>query len=432
MKNVVPHAPQETGSNRRAFLKTGPLAAATLALPALPAHAQTGSGVRWCATWGAAPAGPPPAASLVTYSSQTLRLIVRTSIGGNRVRIRISNEMGSTPLRIGRASIALRSSGAAVNQATLRELRFGGAASVTIRARTPAVSDPVDLVVPAQADLAISLYLPGSVPGSTLHNMALQTSYVSPGGDYSSTVSMPVSRTLSSWPFLTAVDVDAAAPCLVALGDSITDGQGSAANANRRWTDYLARRLQASLGAAGRIGVANRGIAGNFMLWDTPNGLIGGYAALERFDRDVLATSGVRYLITLIGINDIRASSPSNMIPAADLIAGYRQLIARAQARDITIIGATLPPFEGFVYYSAAGDQVRRTVNDWMRSSGEFDALLDADAALRDPARPARLLPTYDSGDHLHLRDAGYQALANAVPLAPFVSGGSFIREQAL
>jgi lysophospholipase L1-like esterase len=431
MKKLVPPTLDEAGPNRRAFLKAGPLVAASLAVPALPAQAQSGSGVRWCATWGAAPAGPPPSASIVTYSSQTLRLIVRTSIGGNRVRIRISNEMGSTPLRIGRASIALRSSGAAVNQASLRELRFGGAASVTIPARAPAVSDPLDLLVPAQADLAISLYLPGSVQGTTLHNTALQTSYVSPGGDYSTTVSMPVARTLSFWPFLTAVDVDAAVPCLVTLGDSLTDGQGSTANANRRWPDYLARRLQATLGAAGRIGVANRGIAGNFMLRDIPNGLLGGYAGLERFDRDVLATSGVRFLVTLIGINDIRASSPSNMIPAADLIAGYRQLIARAQARDIAIIGATLPPFEGFVYYSAAGEQVRRSVNDWMRAGGEFDALLDADAAVRDPAQPARLLPAYDSGDHLHLRDAGYQAIANAVPLAPFVSG-SFISEPAL
>lgn len=432
MKNIVPPALDETGPNRRVFLKTGPLVAATLAVPALPARAQTGSGVHWCATWGAAPAGPPPAASTVTYSSQTLRLIVRTSIGGNRVRIRISNEMGSTPLRIGRASIALRSKGAAVNQATLRELRFGGAASVTIPARAPAISDPLDLVVPAQADLAISLYLPGSVQGTTLHNAAFQTSYVSPGGDYTSTVAMPVSRTLSSWPFLTAVDVDAAVPCVVTLGDSLTDGQGSTGNANRRWPDFLARRLQASLGTAGRIGVANRGIAGNYLLRDFPHALLVGYAALERFDRDVLATSGVRYLVTLIGINDIRGSSPSNMIPAADLIAGYRQLIARAQARDITIIGATIPPFEGFVYYSAAGDQVRRTVNDWMRTSGEFDALLDADAALRDPAWPARLLPAYDSGDHLHLRDAGYEALANAVPLAPFLNGGSILARQAL
>jgi lysophospholipase L1-like esterase len=421
--NDVPPA-TDAGPGRRAFLKTGPLlAAASFTLPALPARAQTG-GVRWCATWGAAPAGPPPAGSIQTYSSQTLRLIVRASIGGNRVRIRISNEMGSAPLRIGRASIALRTSGAAVNQASLRELRFGGASAVTIPARAPAISDPLDLVVPAQADLAISLYLAGSAQGTTLHNAALQSSYVSPGGDYTSTVSMPVSRTLTSWPFLSAVDVNVAAPCLVALGDSITDGQGSTSNANRRWPDYLARRLQASLGTAGRIGVVNRGISGNSMLTDYPNALLAGYAALERFDRDVLATSGVRYLIALIGINDICYSPGSNPIPASELIAGYRQLISRAQGRDITIIGATLPPFEGFVYYTTARERVRRAVNDWMRAGGEFDALLDTEAALRDPARPTRVLPAYDSGDHLHPSDAGYQAIANAVPLAPFVAAG--------
>ncbi|KQQ86387.1 hypothetical protein ASF77_20650 [Massilia sp. Leaf139] len=404
--------------------------AASLAVPALPVRAQTGGGIRWCGTWGAAPAGPPPSGSIQTYASQTLRLIVRTSIGGSRVRIRVSNEMGSAPLRIGRASIALRSSGAAVNQSSLRELRFGGATSVTIPARAPAVSDPLDFVVPAQADLAISLYLSGSVQGTTLHNAALQISYVSPGGDYTSSVSMPVSRTLSSWPFLTEVDVNTAVPCLVALGDSITDGQGSTSNANRRWPDYLARRLQSSLGSAGRIGVVNRGISGNSMLTDYPNALLAGYATLERFDRDVLATSGVRYLITLIGINDICYSSGSNPIPADELIAGYRQLISRAQARDITIIGATLPPFEGFVYYTTARERVRRAVNDWMRASGEFDALLDVEAALRDPARPTRVLAAYDSGDHLHPSDAGYQAIANAVPLAPFLSTNTTAAEE--
>jgi lysophospholipase L1-like esterase len=435
MKEQSPPAQvPDAGPNRRAFLKAGPVLATSLAgalvLPAAPARAQT-SGVRWCATWGAAPAGPPPAGSIQSYSSQTLRLVVRTSIGGNRLRIRISNEMGSAPLRIGRASIALRSSGAAINQGSLRELRFGGAASVTVPARAPAVSDAVDLVVPAQADLAVSLYLSGSTQGTTLHNAALQSSYVSPGGDYTSTVSMPVTRTLTSWPFLTEVDVNVAAPCLVALGDSITDGQGSTTNANRRWPDYLARRLQASLGTAGRIGVVNRGISGNSLLTDYPNALLAGYAALERFDRDVLATSGVRFLVAFIGINDICYSSGSNPIPAGDLIAGYRQLISRAQARDITIIGATLPPFEGFVYYTAARERVRRAVNDWMLASGEFDALLDVEAALRDPARPTRILAAYDSGDHLHPSDAGYQAIANAVPLAPFLAGASLPVEQA-
>ena len=355
-----------------------------------------------------------------TYTGQTLRLIARASIGGNRVRIRVSNEMGSTPLRIGRATIALRMSGASI--ASPRQLSFGGAASITIPAGAPALSDPIDLAVPAQADLAVSLYLPGTVQATTIHDAALQTNYVSSAGDYTSTIALPVARSISSWPFLTEIDVDAPVPAIVALGDSITDCARSTANANRRWPDYLARRLQSSLGAGGRIGVVNRGISANLLLNDYPSALLGGRDTLERFDRDVLATAGVRYLIALIGLNDICYSSGSSPIPVGELIAGWRQIIARAHAREIKVIGATLPPFEGFVYYTAAREAVRRAANNWIRASGEFDTLFDVEAVLRNPASPTRILPAYDSGDRLHPNDAGYQAMANAVPLAPFVS----------
>ena len=407
---------------RRNFLRAGPLLAASLAVPALPARAQSGAGERWSATWGAAPAGPPPSASTQSYTSQTLRLVVHTSIGGNRVRVRFSNEMGSTPLRIGAASIGVRSSSSAVSQSTLRTLSFSGQSAITVPAGAPALSDPVELAVPAQADLAISLYLPGTVQATTLHDMALTSSYVSPAGDYTSSVSMPVSRSITSWPFLTEVDVDGAASTLVAIGDSLTDGARSTGNVNRRWPDYLVRRLQSSLGAGGRIGVVNRGISANLLLNDYATALVAGRDVLERFDRDVLATAGVRYLAVLIGINDISYSSGSNPIPAADLIAGYRQVIARAHAHGITVIGATLPPMEGFVYYTAAREAVRRAANSWIRFSGEFDAVADIEAALRDPNDPAHILPLYDSGDHLHPNDAGYQAMANAFPLAPFVA----------
>ena len=407
---------------RRNFLRAGPLLAASLAVPAVPARAQSGAGERWSATWGAAPAGPPPSASTQSFTSQTLRLVVHTSIGGNRVRVRFSNEMGSTPLRIGAASIGVRSSSSAVLQSTLRTLSFGGQEAITIPAGAPVLSDPVELAVPAQADLAISLYLPGTVQATTIHDMALTSSYLSPAGDYTSTVSMPVSRSITSWPFLTEVDVDGAASTLVAIGDSLTDGARSTGNVNRRWPDFLVRRLQSSLGAGGRIGVVNRGISANLLLNDYATALIAGRDVLERFDRDVLATAGVRYLAVLIGINDISYSSGSNPIPAADLIAGYRQVIARAHAHGITVIGATLPPMEGFVYYTAAREAVRRAANSWIRFSGEFDAVADIEAALRDPNAPAHILPLYDSGDHLHPNDAGYQAMANAFPLAPFVA----------
>lgn len=428
MKDVSPAqraAGRVTGPTRRQFLIAGPALGAALAMPSLPGFAQTGPARRWCATWGTAPAGPPPSSTMpsYTYTNQTLRLVVRTSIGGSRVRIRVSNEMGSTPLRIGRASIALRTSGATI--ATPRPLTFGGLASTTIPAGAPVLSDPVDLALPAQADLAVSLYLPGTAQASTIHSAAFQTSYVSTSGDHTGSLILPVSRPIGYWPFLTEVDVEAPVPALVALGDSITDGARSTSNANRRWPDYLARRLQSALGAAGRIGVVNRGISGNQLLSDFPTALLAGRDALERFERDVLSTAGVRYLVALIGINDIVNSSGTNPIPVTELIAGWRQLIARAHAQDITIIGATLPPMEGFVYYTPAREAVRRAANNWLRASGEFDALFDVEAVLRDPARPTRILKDYDSGDFLHPNDAGYQAMANAMPLAPFLSAST-------
>jgi lysophospholipase L1-like esterase len=410
---------------RRRLLLTGSAIAAGFALPAAPlAQAQTTE--RWTATWGAAPAGPPPTASTMTLSSQTLRLIVHASVGGSRARIRVSNEMGSTPLTIGTARIALRASAASTVAGTDRQLLFGGRDSVTIPAGAALLSDPASFNVPPFADLAVSLYLPGSSRVTTMHNVALQTSYVSTTGDRSATASLPVQRSISSWPFLTEVDVSgaysglSASAALVAFGDSLTDGQASTANANRRWPDALARRLQLELGVAGNIGVANRGISGNSLLTEYPTSLLAGRRGLERFDRDVLATSGVRWVIVLIGINDIVYSPASRPLPVENLIDGHRQLITRAHARGLRAIGATLTPFEGLSYYNAGRESVRKRFNDWVRSSGAYDAAADFDLALRDPARPTRLKPAYDSGDHLHPNNAGYQAMAQALPLTLF------------
>jgi lysophospholipase L1-like esterase len=409
---------------RRGFLHTGPLLAAALALPALPAQAAD----RWTASWGAAAAGPPPSASTMSLSSQTLRLIVHASVAGSRVRIRISNEMGSAPLNIGTARIALRSSGAVTVAGTDRQLLFGGRASVTIAAGAAVLSDGADFNVPPFADLAVSLYLPGTVRVTTLHNAALQTSYVSTAGDRSSLQSLPLQRSIATWPFLTEVDVGgaysglSALQSVVTLGDSLTDGQASTANANRRWPDMLARRLQLEGGVAGNIGVANRGISANSLLKDYPEAMLAGQRALLRFERDVAATSGVRWMVVLIGINDIVYSSGSSPIPVQSLIDGHLQLVAKARARGIRAIGATLTPFEGHSYYTAARENVRKRFNDWLRSSGAYDAVVDFDLALRDPTRPSRLRATYDSGDHLHPNNAGYQAMAQAVPLTLFTS----------
>ncbi|KGF82042.1 hypothetical protein IA69_08915 [Massilia sp. JS1662] len=403
--------------SRRTFLHALPALAGCLTLPAVAADT-------WCATWGTAPAGPPPSASLQTFSNQTLRLIVRTSIPGSRVRVRLSNEMGSTPLRIGAAHIGIRSSGASLVAGSGRDLTFGGSPGATVAPGDPLLSDPVDMAVPAQADLAVSLWLPATTPATTIHDLALQTNYVSVAGNYAGANALPVQRTLGSWPFLAEVDVTGAAgtpSAIVALGDSLTDGVRSTSNANRRWTDYLARRLRTeSLPGSPPVAVVNRGISANSLLTDYPTALLSGRDALERFDRDVLATAGARWLFVLIGINDILYSGASSPIPADTLQAGWLQLIARARTRGLQVIGATLLPFEGHPYFTTARDALRQRANAWIRTAGAWDAVADFDAALRDPGRPTRLLPAYDGGDHLHPNDAGYEAMAKAIPLGWF------------
>ena len=401
---------------RRFFL----VVAACLVLAGGPALAQV-----WSSTWGTAPAGPPPAARQLSFSDQTLRLVVHTSQAGNRVRIRLSNEMGNTPLRIGAAHIGLRASGVVVAAGTDRTLTFNGARTVTIPAGARVVSDPVALSAPALADLAVSLFLPGASVATTLHPNAFQTGYVSLPGDFTGAPTLPVKATIGAWPFLTGVDVDVAAPVVVAFGDSLTDGLKSTPNTNRRWPDYLARRLQA-VGAAGRAGVVNRGISANQLLRTEPNALLAGRAGLERYERDVLATPGVRTVIVLIGINDISYYS----VNPASLVDGYRQLIARGRARGIRVVGATLLPFEASPYYTQTREAIRQSVNRWIRTGGGFDGMIDFDAAMRDPARPTRLLPAYDSGDHLHPNDAGYQRMATIVPLT-YVSNAFFEQDEA-
>jgi len=413
---------------RRTFLRGASLAAGLAVAPGAVRQALAAvPGDTWAATWGTAPAGPPTAAAALSFTNQTLRLIVRTSIGGSRLRVRLSNEMGGTPLSIGAAWVGIATTGPNLVAGSNRQLTFGGRSAVTVAAGAPLLSDPVDLYLPPQSDLAISLYLPGTVSATTVHDAAFQTSYVSSSGDYAAMATVPVARSLYSWPFLTEVDVAAGgqAASLVAIGDSQTDGARSSGSANRRWTDYLARRLQAeSAPGAVPVGVVNRGISGNRLLGDADNTPLAGKDALERFDRDVLATAGVRYLAVLLGINDIVNVSSSGLgaIPG-DIAAGYLQLIARARTRGILTFGATLLPFEGFTWWAPARETARQRVNDWIRTSGAFDAVLDFDAAVRDPAQPTRLLADYDGGDHLHPNDLGFDAIARAVPLGIFATG---------
>jgi len=374
----------------------------------------------WVGTWGTS-----PEAGTTSFNNQTLRLIVHTSIGGDDVRVRLSNAYGTASLVIGAAHIALRGTGAQIIPGSDRVLTFSGQSTIAIPAGALIVSDPMELRVPALGDLAISVYLLGNTGPATFHAEGKQTSYISPTGDFTGTIAFPIgSTTLSSF-FLANVEVKESkeARAIVTLGDSITDGTNSTPDTNHRWPNFLADRLQVTHGDQD-VGVLDQGIAGNRILHD-----IAGTNALARFDRDVLAQTGVKYVTVLLGINDIGFSGipgfTDQAVSAEDIIAGLTQLIERAHAKRLRIFGCTLTPFEGTFpgYYTSAGEVKREAVNQWIRTSGAYDAVTDFDAAIRDPSHPTRMLPAYDSGDHLHPNDAGYRAMANAIDLSLFSTG---------
>jgi lysophospholipase L1-like esterase len=398
------------------------LAAALLGAASLAAQQPAGTAAtrHWVGTWAASPQGAlasrPP--SMKAFDGQTIRQVVRVSMGGDTVRVRLSNEFGRTPLVVGAARIALSDGGASLVPGTSRTLTFGGDSTFTIPAGAPALSDPVAFHVPALADVAISLYLPDSTAAATFHSLSRATSYVSPQGDHTADVAMPADTTTVSWYFLTGVSVRAPgdAAAIVALGNSITDGYQSTVDSNARWPNVLARHLAAAH-ALDRLAVLDEGISGNRILWDHE-----GRNALARFDGDVLRQPGVRYVIVLEGINDIgwplRAEWRDQDVSAARIIAGHEL--------GLTIYGATLTPFEGAGYFTPEGEAKREAINRWIRTSGAYDGVIDFDAATRDPAHPTRFLPAYDSGDHLHPNDAGYRAMGEAVDLALFgVRAGS-------
>jgi lysophospholipase L1-like esterase len=353
-------------------------------------------------------------------------------MAGSMVRIKISNLFGDRPLRIGGAHIARRASAADIDSTTDRALRFAGRQSTTVPPRSVVMSDPVRIAVPALSDLAVSIFLPTNTAATTSHFLAQQVSYVSPEtGDSTAAVKFPVAKTITSWPFLTGVDVMAPphAAVIVAFGDSTVDGDGITPDSNHRWPDILAVRLQDGGGSA--AGVLNEGLIGNRLLHDSPDevakqfGAALGQAGIARFARDALGQAGVHCVIVRLGINDIGfpgALTPAtSQVTAEQLVVGYRQLIAEARKKGIRIVGTTLSPFEGAevfpLYYTPEKEVVRQEINAWIRRSGEFDAVIDLDAVLRDPGHPSRLLPDYDSGDHLHTNDVGYAAAAKAIPL---------------
>lgn len=415
---------------RRSLVKglLAAIATTTLFAPAL-APARDDDDRRWIGTWTASPqyleppfASPSPG----SFNGQTVRQIIRTSVGGKQVRIRLSNEYGSTPLSIGAVTVGRHAGGAAVVAGSNRKLTFAGRTAFNIPAGAPALSDPIDFDVPAQGDLAISIYLPQATTASTVHALGLSTTYVSPAGDYADAVVMPTTASVPSWYFLSAVSTTGGerSAAIVALGDSITDGYASTVDANRRWPNLLAARLQARPETR-QVAVLNQGISGNRTLFD----LIGPNAQ-ARLDRDLFSAPGARWLIVLEGINNIGIPGAfglaNQQVSAADIIAGHQQIISRARERGLKVYGGTLTPFESTTfpgYYTAGGEAKRQAVNAWIRSSGAFDAVIDFDKALRDPANPWRMLPAYDSGDHLHPNDAGYQAMANFIDLRLFRTG---------
>lgn len=355
-----------------------------------------------------------PLPPLQNVHDQTLREIVHTSIGGSQVRVVLSNTFGMTPLTIGAAHIAGRAEGADITPG--RPILFGGRTTITIPVGAPVVSDPVDLSIGAFTDVAVDIYVPGDTTGSLLtqHGGALQTSYVSEAGNHSGEAHFPLARTVSSWHFLSRLEVLAPADvsAIATLGDSITDGTASTPNMNRRWPNELARRL-----AAAHIprAVLNLGIGGNRLLTDRL-----GVNALARFDRDVLAQSGVTDVIVLEGINDIGLAFDDVSPTAAEVIGAHQQLIARAHAHGLKIYGATLTPFDGAFYATPAGEAKRREVNTWIRTSAAYDGVIDFEKAVRDPQQPIRMAVGFDPGDHLHFNDAGYRAMAEAIDLNLF------------
>ncbi len=349
---------------------------------------------------------------------QTVRMIVRTSLGGRRVRVNLSNSQGKPLVQVGSAHIAVHKAGGAIVPGTDRAITFNGKPSCVLLPGVLAVSDPIDLEIAPLTDLAVSLYLPHDTGAPTNHRLGLHTTYLSKGNVAGQEI-MPEPATTFAYLWLASIDVLAPADAfaIVALGDSITDGYATTLDTDRAWPALLARRLHSSKRTQ-HVSVVNLGISGNQVLRDGA-----GLSALARFDRDVLSIAGVKWLILLEGINDInirgRSEGP-DALTGEDLIAGYRQIIERAHTHGIRVIGATVTPQEGVPTWSERGEQIRQAVNQWIRTSGLFDAVVDFDAVLRDPSRPVRLRPEFDPGDHIHPNDAGNQAMADAFDLSRF------------
>ncbi len=385
----------------------------------------------WVATWttaevlartpgpAAVPANATPGQAINAggFRNQSVRMIARGSIAGSRVRVRLENAFGSAPVALGAAHIALREKGSAIVTGSDRALAFNGKPGVTLPPGAVILSDPVDLKIPALADMAVTLYFPGATGAPTIHSTGLHDAYTAEG-NATEQASLADAVVTQSYYYLAGIEVMAPANSflIVAYGDSITDGARSSNESDHSWPALLAARLAANKKMA-NIAVANMGIGGNRVLRDGT-----GVSALGRFDRDVLSQAGVRWVMLLEGINDIgrEASMPEETVEAADIIGGYKQLIERAHTQGVKIIGCTLTPYGGAGYQREHGESVREAVNQWIRTSGAFDAVMDFEKVTSDTADARKIRADFDPGDHLHPNDTGYQAMADGVNLAIF------------
>ena len=383
-----------------------------LALASAPAQAQS-----WSRSWMAAPlvsrTAPEKRPDL---SDRTLRQVVRISTGGDRIRLRLSNEMSTRPLLLGAVHVALAGANGETLPGTDRVVTFNQAQGATIPARAPLLSDPIAMPVKPLARVAISIHLPQGAPDATVHSYSAATGWTAPG-DQTAATSLTDATTLGPRVIITGVEVENRNPArtIVTLGDSITDGVRATPDSDRRWPDLLAERLQR--GGMTLTGVANAGISANRLLSEGD-----GYNALARFDSDVLAVPGVSHVIILEGVNDLGAAARDQqpMLPPAAIIGAYRQMIARAHDRGVKVILATILPYKGAGYWNAAGEASRVAINDWIRTNREADGYVDLAQAIADPADPARMARAYDVGDALHPNDAGFRVMADAIDLSLF------------
>jgi lysophospholipase L1-like esterase len=387
----------------------------------------------WVGAWGASPHAAihmPGTPAVADYENQTIRMVVRPSIGGEQLRIRFSNAFGAKALKIGAAHVALIEQGSKIVADSDRVLTFGGLKTIAVPPGAPALSDPVDLKIPAFAELAVSIFLPEKTKPNTTHLLGQHETYIGGPGDLTAAAEIANAATSHSWYWLSGVEiwVPKNTASIITLGDSITDGFGVKAGEYLDWPDQLAKRLAVGTDTT-NLAVVNEGIGGNRILHD---GM--GVSTLARFDRDVLATPGVRTLLFLEGVNDLgwpHMKPPKGMdlskikmpdfaaedVVAADLIYGMMQIIDRAHEHGIKIVGATILPYEGSDYFSDKGEATRQVVNQWIRTGSTFDGVVDFDAVVRDPAHPTRFRNGLQSGDFLHPNAAGYKAMADAIDL---------------